>query len=209
MSRPEARTAWSALWKRRQSPSSLRIATEVSHPTPKRLCSRARHPGWVLARPTSWVPNGWSWLSKASTMSRPVCIVWRRDPALRKTALEEQVHHQLAVGVVGLGPALGASQGAELGGIGEVSGEAPALDLLNHEAPAGGPLEREVGIAVRLEPLQPFPDRLSGSGVDLASLHLAGAKVNCPERDLTPVQVQPDYDFHVGPPRAPSLTPRA
>src|SRR5713226_6623353 len=39
MSRPEARTAWSALWKRRQSPSSLRIATEVSHPTPKRLCS--------------------------------------------------------------------------------------------------------------------------------------------------------------------------
>jgi len=135
--------------------------------------------------------------------------VRRRDPALGKAALEQQVHHQLAVGVVGLGPALGAPQRAQLGGIGQVGHEAPALDLLRHEAPARGALQGEVGFGACLESLQPLPERLSGARVDPAPLHLAGAEVNRPERDLTPVQVQTAYHLHVGPPRAPSWTPRA
>jgi len=135
--------------------------------------------------------------------------VRRRDPALRKAALEQQVHHQLAVGVVGLGSPLGASPLAQLGGIGQVSGEAPPLDLLHDEAPAGRSLEREVGVGPGLELVQPLPHRLPGTRVDLAPLQLPGAEVNRPERDLSPVQVQTAYHFHVGPPRAPSLTPRA
>src|ERR1700730_5092806 len=134
--------------------------------------------------------------------------VRRRDPATGEAALEQQVHHQLAVGMVGLGPALGAPPLAELGGIREVSGEAPPLDLLHHEAPARRPLQGEVGVGAWFEALQPFPDRLPGSRVDLASLHLTGAEVNRPERDLTSVQVQTAYHLHVGPPRAPSWTPR-
>src|SRR5882672_6056050 len=53
-------------------------------------------------------------------------------------------------GVVGLDSALGTSQCAQLGGIGQVGGEPPALDLLHHEAPTGRALESEVGIGPRL-----------------------------------------------------------
>ena len=111
--------------------------------------------------------------------------------------------------MVGLGSPLGASPLAQLGGIGQVSGEAPPLDLLHDEAPAGRSLEREVGVGPGLELVQPLPHRLPGTRVDLAPLQLPGAEVNRPERDLTPVQVQTAYHLHVGPPRAPSWTPRA
>ena len=89
--------------------------------------------------------------------------VRRGDPALGEAALEQQVDHQLAVGVVGLGAALRASPLAQLGGIGQVGGKAPALDLLHHEAPAGRALQGEVGVGAWLEPIQPFPYRLAGS----------------------------------------------
>ncbi len=72
--------------------------------------------------------------------------VFRRGPALRLAALDEQLGHVIAVGTVGLGPPFRAAGPACLRWLGEMRGEAGALDLFGDEAPAGSSLEREVGI---------------------------------------------------------------
>jgi hypothetical protein len=66
--------------------------------------------------------------------------VRRRDPRLRQLAGKEQPQLQIAVGVVGLRPPLAAASGRRLRRVGQMRAVAGALDLLDHEAPAGRPL---------------------------------------------------------------------
>jgi hypothetical protein len=177
---------------------TCRPAGDICIPARRRRSSglQSRRPG-TIPWWNSWACRRcchsmrWSRSVLRSRQGTQLQDVRRRDPALGEAALEQQVHHQLAVGVVSLGPALRASQRAQLGGIGEVSGEGPALDLLHHEAPARRALQGKVGVGAWLEPLQPLPHCLSGSGVHPVSLQLAGAEVNGPERDLPRCRSKP------------------
>jgi hypothetical protein len=63
------------------------------------------------------------------------------------------------------------------------------LDLLDDEAPAGRPLEREVRVQAR-ESLQPLPQRLPRRRADAAAANLATARVERLERDLPAMNIE-------------------
>jgi len=79
------------------------------------------------------------------------------------------------------------------------------LALLDHEPPAGAALHSQIDGPV-LETGQPAPERLPIGRCDPAALAHTRRRVHHVERDLLPVQIQPTYDRHLGPPRAPSGT---
>ena len=111
--------------------------------------------------------------------------------------MREQVEHQVAVGLVGLGAPLAPPLGRGLGRVGEVSDEARPLDLLDDKAPARRALEREVRLTTG-EALQPLAQRLARRRADPAAPHLTALQVERLRRDLPAVYVKCAYDLHLG-----------
>jgi hypothetical protein len=110
------------------------------------------------------------------------------DPRLREPALYEELGHVLAVGVVDLGPSLGAASDRDLGGVGQGGRAAGRLQFLHHEPPSGRSLEGEVGGDVG-EFSQPLPELLPGRRRDPSAVDLPGLHVLPAERDLPAMQV--------------------
>jgi hypothetical protein len=71
------------------------------------------------------------------------------DPGREDATLPEQLAQVRRVRAVGLRAAPGATRGARLGGLSQVRAHPGRLELLDHEAPAGGGLERHGDRAVR------------------------------------------------------------
>ena len=82
------------------------------------------------------------------------------------------------------------------------------LTLLDHKPPTGASLHRQID-RLAFETGQPASKRLPISRGDPAPLIHARRRVHHVERDLLSVQIQPTYDRHLGPPRAPSGTHRS
>jgi hypothetical protein len=76
-----------------------------------------------------------------------------------------------------------------------MGGQAGGLNLLDDEAPAGRPLEGDVGVA-SVETLQPLAHPLAGDRENAAALHLSAFQVERLEGDLLPVHVECAYDLH-------------
>jgi len=120
------------------------------------------------------------------------------DPALRKAALEQQVHHQLAVAWSVLARRLGPRRSLSSAGSARWAVKPRRRSPPRRKRQPVVPSRRS-GRRSRTGTGPPLPHR-SGHPGSLAPLQLPGAEVNRPERDLSPVQVQTAYHFHVGPP---------
>src|SRR6266540_1430653 len=72
---------------------------------------------------------------------------------------------------------------------------AGALDLLDHEAPAGRPFERELGLTAG-EPFQPRTDVDARRRRDPAAAQLTRLPVERLEGDLVSMHIQRHYDSH-------------
>jgi hypothetical protein len=118
-----------------------------------------------------------------------------RDPRLRQLASAQQPQLQITVGAVGLRPPLAPPLGRRLGRIGEMRAVAGALDLLDDEAPAGRPLERELSLTAR-KPRQPGAHLGTRGRRDPTPLHLARLPIERLVGDLLPVHIQRHYDRH-------------
>jgi hypothetical protein len=121
--------------------------------------------------------------------------VRRRDPRLRQLTGEQQPQLQITIGVVGLRAPLAPASGRRLRRIGEMGAVAGAVDLLDHEPPAGRPLKRELGLTVR-ELAQPGTHLGPRRRRDPTAAQLTGLSVKCLESDLVSVHIQRHYDPH-------------
>jgi hypothetical protein len=119
----------------------------------------------------------------------------RRDPRLRQLAGEQQPQLQITIGAVGLRPPLAAAPGCRLGRVGEMRAVAGALDLLDHEPPAGRPLNSKLGLTVG-ELAQPGAQLRPRRWRDPTAAQLTCFAVNCLVRDLASMHVQRHYDPH-------------
>jgi hypothetical protein len=132
------------------------------------------------------------------------------DPALREPARCQQFPLMAGVGPVGLGPLLAPPQVRRLRRFGQMRAHPRRRQLLRDVPPPGAPLHRELDLAPVLpitEPTrQPRGELASVSGRDLPHRHLPGLGVQIVEGDLLPVNVQPAYDGHQGPPHAPGTS---
>src|SRR5439155_15956855 len=96
---------------------------------------------------------------------------------------------------VGLRAPLAPALGRRLGRVGQMRAVAGTLDLLDHEAPAGRPLERELSRAAR-KPPQPGTDLGTRGRRDPTPLHLARLAIERLVDDLLPMHIQRHYDPH-------------
>src|SRR5216683_2900209 len=126
-----------------------------------------------------------------------------RDPALRQPTLGQQRPEVPAVGLVGLGVPFAAAGEGGVRRLGQMRRDAGRGQLLGDIPPPGAPLDRERDVLAAVEPRQPGPQVLPVRRADLAAPHLPGAGVEIVEGDLLPVDIQPAYDGHSGPPQAP------
>src|SRR5438445_1664017 len=117
------------------------------------------------------------------------------DPRRRQLPGEQQLQLQVAVGVVRLRPPLAPPLRRRLRRVGEMSTVAGALDLLDHEAPTGRPLQRELRLAGG-EASEPLTYRLTHRRADPAAPNLASRQLDRLERDLPAVHIQSAYDLH-------------
>src|SRR5918996_4230850 len=69
------------------------------------------------------------------------------------------------------------------------------LQLLDHEPPAGRPLQRELRLA-RGEPRTPLPDSRTRHRTDPPIAHLAALQIERLRRDLTAMNIKSTYDLH-------------
>jgi hypothetical protein len=99
------------------------------------------------------------------------------------------------VGLVGLGPPLGAAQRPGVGRLGQVGPEPGAHDLLGDKPPAGGAFKGEVGL-LPSQPRQPGAQLDTGGGLDPPVTCLPGVDVQVVVGDLPPVDVEAAYDGH-------------
>ena len=119
-----------------------------------------------------------------------------RDPGLREGAGGEELAEMPGVDAVGLRVHLPPPPGAGLRGLGEVGLDPGAMQLLDHEAPAGAALQRE-----RRRPgddvlREPGADRLPVGRHDPSPADLAGLRLDEVEGELSTVHVEPAYDGH-------------
>jgi hypothetical protein len=78
------------------------------------------------------------------------------DPGLGQRPAQQQVTQVTGVGPVGLGPPLGAAQGAGVGRLGQLGAKPGAHDLLGDIPPAGRAFKGEVGL-LPSQPSKPGP----------------------------------------------------
>src|SRR6266508_2445935 len=128
----------------------------------------------------------------------------RWDPRLGQVALHQQLPQVAGVGPIGLGAALAASLGGRLRRLGQMGPDAGPLQLLHHIPPAGTALHRESHLTLRLEPGQEGPKVATVGRDDTTPIDLAGDHIQIVVGELAPVQIEPPYDGHAGPPRAPT-----
>ena len=107
----------------------------------------------------------------------------------------QQLAQVAGVGAVGLGAPLGAAQRPGVGRLGQVRAEPGALQLLGDEPPAGGGLQREVGL-LAVELSKPGAQLQAGGRAELPAASLAGVGVDPVVGDLPPVDVEAAYDGH-------------
>ena len=119
----------------------------------------------------------------------------RRDPGLRQPASLEQLTQVPSVLAIILRPPLGSPECSGVSRLGEVGLDASGLELLDHEAPAGGRLQGDGGLSA-LESAQPVPKSDSGRRTNLAAGELSSFSVEAIEGDLVPVHVEAAYDGH-------------
>jgi hypothetical protein len=153
----------------------------------------ALHPGGVLG------PQVMVGLQQRPAFQDPA----GRDPALRQPTLGQQHPQVPAVGLIGLGVPLAAAGGRGVGRLGQVRRDPGRGQLLGDVPPPGAPLDRERDVLTAREPGQPGPQVLPVGRADLAAAYLPGLGVEVVEGDLLPVDIQPAYDGHSGPPQAP------
>src|SRR5204863_2262002 len=127
-----------------------------------------------------------------------------RDPRLRDGPGAQELAQVAGVELVGFGPLLRAPQRGRVGGLGQVGLDPGGLKFLDHEPPPGAALDCERG-RLTVELLKPLTELDSRRRADLAAVNLAGLGLHVVERDLLSVHVEPTYDRHSGPPRAPVL----
>jgi hypothetical protein len=118
-----------------------------------------------------------------------------RDPRLRQLAREQQPQLQVTVGIVGLRPPLPSPLDRRLSRVGQMRAVAGPLDLLDHEAPGGRPLQRELDLTTR-KLLKPLPHRAPRRRHDPATPHLTRLTGEALVRDLAAMHIQRDYDRH-------------
>ena len=128
----------------------------------------------------------------------------RRDPRLGQIAALQQLAEQPGVGPVGLGVMLAAPRRLRIGRLGHVRLEPGRRDLLDHVAPTRAPLHRQrhrlpVGPSGHVV-TQPTPDTVAVGLPHPTPPHLARRRVHRVEGDLLPMQIQPTYHAHQGPP---------
>jgi hypothetical protein len=107
----------------------------------------------------------------------------------------QQLAQVVGVGAVGLGAPLGAAQRPGVGRLGQVRAEPGTLQLLGDEPPAGGGLQREVGLLTG-EPSKPAPQLQAGGRAELPAAGFAAVGINPVVGDLPPVDVKASYDGH-------------
>jgi hypothetical protein len=121
--------------------------------------------------------------------------VRRRDPRLRQLTGEQQPQLQITVRVVSLRPPLAATPGRRLSRIREMRAVTGPLDLLDHEPPAGRPLDRELGAAFS-ELSQPATHFGPRGWRNPTAAQLTRVTVEQLVRDLASMHIQRHYDPH-------------
>src|SRR5205823_14365203 len=106
-----------------------------------------------------------------------------RDPRLRQLTGEQQPQLQIAIGVVGLRAPLAAAPRGRLRRVGETRNMAGPLDLLDHEPPAGRPLEYKLACQP-VEPLKPLTQRLTRRRADPPARALPARRLQRLESEL-------------------------
>jgi hypothetical protein len=101
-----------------------------------------------------------------------------------------------SVGAVGLGPALGPAQGGGLGRLGQVRDDPGPLQLLDHIAPAGAPLQGEGHLLLAGEAFQPGAQVQAVGRGDATRGHRPRVLIEVVEGQLLTMQIQPAYDGH-------------
>jgi hypothetical protein len=103
--------------------------------------------------------------------------VGRSDPRLRQPLLLEQLTQMPSIRLVGLGAPLLATSGSSIGRLGQVRLEPGPLELVDHEPPTGGGLDRERTLT-DWELFEPCPQHLPGCRRDPPASALAAVVVD-------------------------------
>ncbi len=101
----------------------------------------------------------------------------------------------VAIPTIGLGAALRSSERGGLGRLGKMSCQSRPREFFRYEAPSGGGLQREVGVAA-LEGDEEFSDRLPECRHDVTPTDFPGFSVQPFERDLLSMHVECTYNPH-------------
>jgi hypothetical protein len=138
--RDELTPGWRKLRPSQRFPAGLRAQSQSGrHPLVEQLRVDALLPGGALIDQRL-----------AQTHQRAQLEdVRRRDPRLRQLAGNKQPRLQITIGVVGLRAPLAPAPGRPLSRVGQMGAVAGPLDLLDHEPPAGCPVNDELGPTVR------------------------------------------------------------